>query len=101
MRSSILRDIVFTETLFTIHDKRGVLSVGMTLTAAESLQQLLISELALGNTKKGNLRTRLQYFQLGRLLIMLRQIIVKVRNTLFKGSANKRQITILTNLFVI
>ena len=34
-------------------------------------------------------------------LIMLRQIIVKVRNTLFKGLANKRQITIVTNLFII
>ena len=32
---------------------------------------------------------------------VLRQIIVKVRNTLFKGSANKRQITIVTNLFII
>ena len=34
-------------------------------------------------------------------LLLLRQIIVKVRNTLFKGSANKRQITIITNLFII
>ena len=34
-------------------------------------------------------------------LHVLRQIIVKVRNTLFKGSANKRQITIVTNLFII
>ena len=32
---------------------------------------------------------------------LLQQIIVEVRNTLFKGSANKRQITIITNLFII
>ena len=35
------------------------------------------------------------------MLGVLRQIIVKVGNTLFKGSANKRQITIITNLFII
>ena len=32
---------------------------------------------------------------------LLRQIIVKVRNNLFKGPANKRQITIITNVFII